>query len=119
MDEYKTGDEVIALNKMTQSHERAIKKENHGHEEEMQRIANEHAVQEQSKELGWLGSIFGGEKHASKNITALINICMLVGATIVSLCVYFNDQDKGFVKAMWAGILPIVTLSLGYLFGKK
>ena len=58
-------------------------------------------------------------KNSSKNITAIINIILLIGATAVSSVVYFCEQDKAFVKAIWTGVLPIVTLSLGYLFGKK
>ena len=53
------------------------------------------------------------------NITATINLVLLLGATVISLFVYCHDQDKEFVKAIWTGAMPIVTLSLGYLFGKK
>ena len=116
---YIQGDETLAISKLNQSHERAVKKEDHSHEAEMQKLDNERLATEQTKELGWIGKIFGGEKNSSKNITATINICLLLGATAVSLAVYFSEQDKEFVKAIWGGVLPIVTLSLGYLFGKK
>lgn len=117
--QYIQGNESIALNKINQSHARAVQKEDHSHEEEMQKLANEHAEKEHAKELGLVGTLFGGDKNSSKNITAIINICLLIGATAVSLAVYFCEQDKAFVKAIWTGVLPIVTLSLGYLFGKK
>lgn len=117
--QYIQGNETITLNKINQSHERAVQKEDHSHEEEMQKLANERAEKEQSKDLGLVGRLFGGDKNSSKNITAIINIILLIGATAVSLVVYFCEQDKAFVKAIWTGVLPIVTLSLGYLFGKK
>lgn len=117
--QYIQGNETIALNKINQSHERAVQKEDHSHEEEMQKLANERAEKEQSKDLGLVGRLFGGDKNSSKNITAIINIILLIGATAVSLVVYFCEQDKAFVKAIWTGVLPVVTLSLGYLFGKK
>ena len=42
-----------------------------------------------------------------------------MGASAISLIIYFDKGDTDFIKAIWASITPIVSLSLGYLFGKK
>lgn len=98
---------------------RNIKKDEQKHEETMEGINSERDTLQQQLNLGLLGKLFGGEQNSSKNIAALINICLIIGATAISLLIYFTEHDKSFVKAIWTGILPIVTLSLGYLFGKK
>lgn len=117
--QYIQGSETLAISKIKQYHERAVQKADHSHEEEMLKLDNEHAEKELNKELGLVGQLFGGEKNSSKNITAVINIFLILGATIVSLVVYFCEKDKAFVSSIWTGVLPIITLSLGYLFGKK
>lgn len=109
----------ISLGKMDPKEFRILRKDEQRHEETMEGINNDRSTLEQQLNLGLLGKLFGGEQNSSKNITALINICLLLGATAISLVIYFSEKDKDFVKAIWTGTLPIVTLSLGYLFGKK
>ena len=29
------------------------------------------------------------------------------------------DKDKSFIASLWQLVLPVITLSLGYIFGKK
>lgn len=117
--QYVTGDETLALDKQKQSHARAVLKEDHSHEEEMVKLQTRRLECLHSKELGLLGKIFGGQKNSSKNITAFINLCIIIGAVLISAIVYINEHDKDFVKEIWTDVMPIVTLSLGYLFGKK
>ena len=86
-----------------------MNKQNHNHESDMK-----------DKDLGLLGRLFGGGLHASKNITALICLILLVVAVVFSFVVYFGDCNKDkLIEYFWDTITPIITLSLGYLFGRK
>lgn len=90
------------------AHEQALKDKQLTHEESME-----------NKALGWFGQYFGSKEHSSRNITAIICLSFIAGATLVSLLVYFCKEDLTFVKYMWGVTSPIITLSLGYLFGHK
>jgi hypothetical protein len=96
------------LTKINNAHERSLKQEEHKHQQDII-----------DKDLGWIGKFFGRAENASKNITATLCILLLVGVTIVSAIVYYNERNISNIKGLWDGILPIITLSLGYLFGKK
>lgn len=99
--------------------ERFLCQTEHAHEIECKKLDQKHELNILAKNLGFIGRTFGNAEHASKNITAVICICLLVGVSIVSGFVYFDTQDVDFIKSMWLNISPIITLSLGYLFGKK
>ncbi len=90
------------------SNERTIKDGEHQHEETMY-----------NQSLGKFGRLFGSKENSSRNITGTICLSFIAGATLVSLIVYFFKEDLTFVKYMWSVTSPIITLSLGYLFGKK
>ena len=95
---------------------------------EKQREANNHALccyKEQLKaellkqDIGYLGRFFGCLDHASKNITALIIILLIIGVLTMSIIVYIVDKDLDFIKSIWTGVMPIISLALGYLFGNN
>lgn len=107
-------------------------KADHSHEENMARMQIDKQLREKEieaeidlkkyeyrKKLGWLGVIFGGVESASKNITAIICVLILIG--MIWLSVYAYDCDNGIlkIKDIWGIGTPILTLSLGYLFGKN
>ena len=116
---YIAGNDSLASSKQKQSHERAIQKEDHNHEEGMKKLENERCAKAKAQDLGWVGLFFGSGANSSKNITAIINIVLILGIAALSLAVYIIEHDKEFAKALWTGIIPVITLSLGYLFGKK
>ena len=98
------------------------------HVEEMARIANELTLKEteinaeterQSKHLGWLGHIFGSPEGASKYITATICLITLIAMVWLSIMAYNCEDGIARIKDIWSIGSPIVTLSLGYLFGKN
>lgn len=101
------------------THEQVQLKEQHEHEERMADKKYLHEANLNDQALGWFGQIFGSQENSSRNITGIICLSFIAGATLISLIVYFCKEDTGFVKKMWEVICPIVTLSLGYLFGKK
>lgn len=100
-------------------HEQITQKENHEFLLLCKEKDQNHEKDLLSRNLGTIGSIFGSAEHASKNITATICIALIVGVSIISCWVYYTKEDVSFVKSMWTNISPIITLSLGYLFGKK
>lgn len=64
-------------------------------------------------EAGWLGHVFGTSSNAPVNIAGLV--LFLFTITILVLIIRSNDPVADSIKIM----IPIVTLSLGYLFGRK
>lgn len=110
------------------NHEQVKQKEEYAHEERMEQIKNDskdkderrkHEKEMGNQALGWFGRLFGSKENSSRNITGAICLSFTAGATLVSLIVYFSKGDTEFVKRMWEIICPIITLSLGYLFGKR
>lgn len=64
-------------------------------------------------ESGWLGRVFGAPTHAPNNITGfLIVILVLTG---VGMWIFEMQQSADY----WSKTIPIITLGLGYLFGKS
>lgn len=64
-------------------------------------------------EAGFFGKLFGTGINASNNIAGII----LIGLLMFMIIVWFSDKD-GSAEYL-EKITPIMTLTLGYLFGKK
>lgn len=112
-------DNMIKQTKLQNAHERDLQKEQHDFDLECKKLDQKHEQETITKNLGWIGRTFGNAENASKNITAILCILLLVGVATVSVIVYCNEHDISKVTGLWDGVLPIITLSLGYLFGKK
>lgn len=91
----------------------------HGHDEKMLQIQHHHELNLLNKKLGKLGRFFGHEENSSKNITLVLVVFLLCVNT--GLTIYFYEQDpvSSFVMRLWEQMFPIVTLALGYIFGRK
>lgn len=111
--------DILKQTKLQNTHEQILKKEEHEYTIECKRLDQEHELNTLSKNLGFIGRTFGNAENATKNITVVICLCLIFGVSVISIIVYFCNQDIAFVKSMWINISPIITLSLGYLFGKK
>ncbi|WP_418810731.1 hypothetical protein [Paraprevotella xylaniphila] len=107
------------LTKENHRHEQATLTARYSHQYKVQEISQNHELNIINKKLGLIGQIIGNSENASKNITCIICILLLGGATIISLVIYWGKDDVSFVQAIWNNIMPVITLSLGYLFGKK
>ena len=70
-------------------------------------------------DLGKVGYIFGGSDNSSRNIAAVICFVLLAAIIAMSCVAYYMYEDKTFVASLWQLVLPVITLSLGYIFGKK
>ena len=109
----------IALNRDLQKHEQTKLKEQHIYDLAKQEKENSHLQALEKSKLGYIGYLFGGGENASKNITATICIILLLGGAAVSLYAYAFKGDKELAGSVWNIISPIITLSLGYIFGKN
>lgn len=75
-------------------------------------------------ELGWVGLCFGGNKNISFNIVGVLVCIMSLCCFIFSILIYIFDKSLSesgiqLIEKIWGGTIPVITLSLGYIFGKK
>jgi hypothetical protein len=68
---------------------------------------------EMDLEAGWLGKCFGGSAKAPLNIAGLL-VVLLVGSGISVLFI----QSAIPALEYWKIIVPLLTLVMGYVFGK-
>lgn len=66
-------------------------------------------------EAGFLGRFFGGKASAPSNIAGLTILALVV----VSICGTIFKFDGLAPSELWKITTPIITLILGYLFGRK
>ena len=109
----------VVLNRDQHKHEQSQLKEQHSYDLSKQEKDNAHAREIEKVKLGMVGQLFGAGDNASKNITATICILLIIGAAAVSFYAYAWKNDKDLAGTIWGVIAPILTLSLGYIFGKK
>jgi hypothetical protein len=64
-------------------------------------------------EAGWLGKCFGGSSNAPLNIAGLL-VVLLVGSGVSVL--FFQSAIPA--SDYWKIIVPLLTLVMGYVFGK-
>jgi hypothetical protein len=70
---------------------------------------------------GVLGQIWGSSASIPNNIAALAILILLATGIIYTFCVIDKSETQiGLsIKDFWAIIAPLITLSIGYLFGDK
>lgn len=100
-------------------HQKAMAQENHDYQLKMQKSQHDHEISMRNMDLGKVGWLFGASDNSSKNIAAVICFILLLAVIVMSCLVYWADKDKSFIANLWQLVLPVITLSLGYIFGKK
>ena len=100
-------------------HQKAMLKEDHEYQLKMQDSQHSHELSLKNKNLGWIGKLVGASDNSSKNIAAIICLILLIAVIFMSCIVYCVDKDKGFISTLWQIVMPVITLSLGYIFGKR
>jgi hypothetical protein len=73
-------------------------------------------------ERGWLGQFWGNSESTPNNIAALTILLLLLTGIIYTLCATIlvaPDKISLPIKDFWSIIAPLITLSIGYLFGNK
>ncbi len=78
----------------------------------------DHEQKQFRNELGWLGKPFGGKKEKPGNISGLVIVfCFLL---IGYAYVFPPDEKLGMTfEQILAGLISVITLILGYLFGSN
>ena len=100
-------------------HQKAMAKEDHEFQLNLQKSQHQQEIKMKNKDLGWIGFLFGTAENASKNIAALICLILVIGSIVFSCIIYKCGTDNSFIETLWQISMPVVTLSLGYIFGKK
>lgn len=77
--------------------------------------------QERKDQRGWVGKFWGEGDHAAKNIAGLLICAMLILGGCYTYGVFncFNQSSNQLIADFWKIITPLITLALGYLFGKS
>lgn len=73
------------------------------------------------KEIGFLGKFFGFGESVKLNIAGIcILILLLIGIVYTFIYLFSNVNDKAIgITEFWSIITPLMTLTLGYIFGKN
>ena len=97
-----------------------LQREEHQFQLQMQQQQHSHENELKNKEIGWLGKFFGSENNSARNMAITVIVLVISGATLFSICVLLNSQlNNVLIKEVWSSIVPIITLALGYIFGKN
>lgn len=100
-------------------HQKAMVQEDHEYQLKMQKSQHDHEISMRNMDIGKVGRVFGASENSSKNIAAVICFILLIAVISMSCWIYYLDKDKSFIANLWQLVLPVITLSLGYIFGKK
>ena len=77
-------------------------------------IDRRYLIEQMTIEVGWLGKVFGTSAHAPTNISGLI-LFLFFASIILVLFLEIRMEAIEYLKL----VLPVITLALGYLFGKS
>lgn len=109
-----------AMHRAQYQHEEITQQAQNDHDERMADKEYAHRKEMLDKELGCLGRLFGSRAHSARTIAFVIVIVLLLVSTGILTYVYFcqpaNTESKHF-ELIWTNTIPVVTLTLGYLFG--
>lgn len=100
-------------------HQKAMVHEDHDFQLKMQEAQHNHecTMKETNQGRNIFGRIFCRTKEQS--YPSQLFILLLSAIIVMSGIVYYLDKDKDFIGNLWQMILPVITLSLGYIFGKR
>ena len=82
-----------------------------------QQLQNEEKV----RQRGLLGKLWGASRHSSNNIAGMLILLLLGLGFLYSLGMYIRNADDSHQHMLdfWDVITPLITMSLGYIFGHK
>lgn len=90
---------------------------NSGAKSELDQLDHEHKTFQ--NELGILGKLFGGRREKSGNISGLVVVVCLIMMIIAAFLYSQGDSTRMYFETIFSGLLSVVTLTLGYLFGSS
>ena len=84
-------------------------------------LDNQNEIEKLRIERGWIGRFWGNNTNISHNIAGLlIIILLLIGIIHTYFCIDKKPEEINIsIKDFWAIITPLITLSIGFLFGEN
>ena len=76
--------------------------------------------QQQKEKRGWVGKIWGEGSNSIINIAGMLIVLLLLIGALYTFIMIFRGTEETHQQVLdfWNVIIPIITLALGYLFGK-
>lgn len=94
-------------------------KKNASNEDALKRLQENNKHEKDMVKYGWFGKVFGAEENSSKALTfTIIVIILFIWAAICVLAIFYPVVKQTFIDSFKI-LTPIITLTFGYLFGKK
>lgn len=117
---YTTGSnstESLKQFKLSTEHQQKQQREEHEFQLSLKQLENENL----SRKLGKIGGLFGDKDSSSKNIAFSICFLLLIIGISITFIAYYpkTNSDVELIHRTWEFIIPVITLSLGYIFGKN
>lgn len=100
-------------------HQEVTQKQDHEHKREMADLKHRHELEKLDKNGGDLGKCFGLGENQSKGITFVLMISLMIIMLLLILTFYNQSPHSQFVELVWNSFIPVLTLALGYIFGKE
>ena len=100
-------------------HKENTQKQDHEHAKDMAELKHRHETDILDRKAGAVGRYFGIEENGSKNITFVIIIVFMIVVFSLIMMFYKQSPHSQFVEIVWNTAIPVLTLALGYIFGKE
>lgn len=116
-------DENNIVNPVFQEGETEVKPDNGSQEEASNSFVERERLKNDAEKgrRGWVGKFWGDGNNSAINIAGiLILLLVAIGATytFLMICKSWNESHNQVID-FWNIIVPLITLALGYLFGKR
>lgn len=101
------------------NHLEQTQKQEQEHKRDMLQLKHQHTLEMLDRWGGDFGHYFGQGENSSKHIAFLIILVFLFASFALILIFYKESPHSPFVELVWNTSIPVLTLALGYIFGKK
>ena len=109
----------VKMTQLDQGHEQTLLQFKNQHDIDILDKEHNHQLKCIDKDLGWMGLIFGGKELTALNISGLLIFLLLFIGLCLTYIVYDKSTGIENILKVWSIITPIITLTLGYIFGNK
>ncbi len=80
-------------------------------------IESETSYREKKLNAGWIGIVFGMGDNAAKNIAGFLAASSMLTGVSINIIQVLRGTELSF--ECWKVFVPIITGTLGYIFGRK